>query len=61
MSYALYELSQNHVAQDKARKCIAEVLKKHDGKLTYEAISEMTYIDYCINGTCQERCQNELT
>lgn len=50
MSYALYELSLNQDVQDKARQCVKDVLKRHNGVLTYEALSEMTYIDQCING-----------
>lgn len=50
MSYALYEFSLNHEVQEKARQCVRRVLKKYDGKMTYEAIQELDYIDQCING-----------
>jgi cytochrome P450 family 6 len=50
MSFALYELAQNQSVQDKARKSIQEVLGRHNGKLTYEAVMEMGYITQCING-----------
>lgn len=50
MSHALYELAQNQEAQDKARANVREVLKRHNGKFTYESVLDMKYIDYCING-----------
>lgn len=49
MSYALYELSQNQVLQDKARKDITDALAKHNDTLTYEALQDMTYLEQCIN------------
>lgn len=50
MSFALYEFSLNQEVQEKARQCVRRVLKKYDGKMTYEAIQELDYIDQCING-----------
>lgn len=50
MLYAMYELSLNQELQDKARQSITDTLQKFDGKITYEAVSEMAYIDQCING-----------
>jgi cytochrome P450 family 6 len=50
MSLALYELAQNQKAQNKARECAQKVLERHDGKLTYEAMNEMGYIEQCIKG-----------
>lgn len=54
MSYALYELSQNMEVQEKARASVRETLQKYGGKWTYEAVSEMTYLDQCINGEYEE-------
>ncbi|XP_062552478.1 probable cytochrome P450 6a14 [Armigeres subalbatus] len=48
MSYCLYELAQNIDLQNKARKCVADAIKKH-GSMTYEAMQDMPYIDQCIN------------
>lgn len=50
MLYSLFELSQNFALQDKARECVRKVLAKHKGQFTYEALSEMDYIENCING-----------
>jgi cytochrome P450 family 6 len=50
MSFALYELAMNQDIQEKARQSIQKVLEKHGGNLTYDAITEMTYITQCING-----------
>ncbi|XP_062552479.1 probable cytochrome P450 6a14 [Armigeres subalbatus] len=48
LSYCLYELAQNTDLQNKARKCVADAIKKHSS-MTYEAMQDMPYIDQCIN------------
>lgn len=50
MTFAFYELAVNQDVQDKARQEVEEVLSRHDGKWTYEAAMELTYIDQVING-----------
>lgn len=50
MTFSLYELAMNQEFQHKAREEIQRILAKHDGKLTYEAASEMPYLDQIING-----------
>jgi len=39
--------------QDRLRQEIGVVLQKHDGKLTYEGIQEMKYLDKVVSGKAQ--------
>jgi len=48
-SYALFELSRNEDIQNKVRAEIQSVLEKH-GKLSYDAMMEMTYLDKVASG-----------
>lgn len=50
MNFCLYELAVNPEIQEKARDNIMEVLKKYDGQITYDALSEMDYLENCIYG-----------
>nr|AHU88028.1 cytochrome P450 6FP7 [Propylea japonica] len=45
MTFCLFELASNKDIQHKLRKEINEVLKKFDGRITYEAIMNMPYLD----------------
>ncbi|CAD7079498.1 unnamed protein product [Hermetia illucens] len=49
MMYSLYELALNPDIQEKARQEINAILANHDGKLSYEAMQEMTYLEQIIN------------
>jgi cytochrome P450 family 6 len=49
MSYALLELSRNAEIQEKARQEIEDVLAKHNGQFTYEAMMDMKYLEQIIN------------
>ncbi|XP_049549200.1 probable cytochrome P450 6a20 [Anopheles darlingi] len=51
MTCALHLLANHPAEQEKGRQCVREVLAKHDGQLTYEAIMEMEYIECIINET----------
>lgn len=50
MTFCLYELASNMDIQQKVREEINTVLGKHDNKLTYEAVMEMTYMEKVLNG-----------
>uniref|UniRef100_A0A171B5Z2 Cytochrome P450 6HF1 n=1 Tax=Triatoma infestans TaxID=30076 RepID=A0A171B5Z2_TRIIF len=45
LSYCMFELSRNPDIQEEAYQHILEVLEKHDGQLTYDAIKDMTLIN----------------
>ncbi|XP_058123884.1 cytochrome P450 6A1-like [Anopheles ziemanni] len=51
MTCALHLLANHPEAQQKARKCVRDVLARHDGHLTYDSIMEMEYIEWIINET----------
>ncbi|KAK5643910.1 hypothetical protein RI129_007755 [Pyrocoelia pectoralis] len=48
ISFTLAELALNQEIQNKVREEIKVVLKEHKGKVTYEAIMEMQYLDNCL-------------
>lgn len=50
MSFCLYELAMNPEIQTKLRNEINTVLEKHSGKLTYESIKEMQFLEMVISG-----------
>jgi cytochrome P450 family 6 len=47
-TFFLYELAINQEIQNKAREEVFNKLAKYDGKLSYESINAMRYIDQCI-------------
>jgi cytochrome P450 family 6 len=46
----LYELALHPEIQQILRAEILQVLSKHDGKLTYDGIQEMSYLDRVVSG-----------
>jgi cytochrome P450 len=50
LSYALYELALHPEIQQSLRAEILEVMSKHDGKVTYEGIQDMSYLDRVVSG-----------
>ncbi|XP_017040761.1 probable cytochrome P450 6a20 [Drosophila ficusphila] len=55
MGFALYELALNQDIQDKLRTEIDSVLKKHNGKLDYDSMKEMSYLEKVIDETMRKR------
>lgn len=52
ISFCAYELARNPDIQQRVHDEIDRILAAHDGQITYESISEMKYLDFCIDGTC---------
>lgn len=50
IAFCLFELSVKPDVQQKARREVFDVLRKHNGQFTYEAMMEMNYVDRCIQG-----------
>lgn len=50
MTFALFELAQHQEIQNKLRKEIQDVLKKYNGQIDYESVSEMVYLDKVLKG-----------
>lgn len=50
ISNTLYELALHHDIQDNLRREILQVVKSNGGKLTYESIKEMKYLDKVVKG-----------
>lgn len=50
MSYCLYELAKNPELQKRVHSEIDRVLREHDGKLTYETVVDMIFLEKCIDG-----------
>lgn len=50
MTYALFELAQNHGIQAKVRQEINDVYESNDREYTYDGIMAMTYLDQVIYG-----------
>ncbi|KAK9496566.1 hypothetical protein O3M35_013155 [Rhynocoris fuscipes] len=50
----IYELSKNKEIQDKARQEILKYVEEAGGKLTYEALRKMTYLEQCVKETLRK-------
>jgi cytochrome P450 family 6 len=53
MTFAMYELALHPEIQQSLRAEIMQVLNKHDSKLTYNGIQEMSYLDRVVSGEAQ--------
>jgi len=50
LTFCLYELSLHQDIQDRLRDEIDVVLQENEGKITYEGIQEMEYLDKVVSG-----------
>jgi cytochrome P450 len=50
LNFVLYVLARHPEIQYSLRKEILQVLSKHDGKLTYDSIQSMLYLDRVVSG-----------
>lgn len=50
LTFTFFELAQNLNVQVRAQNEIDMVLEKHGGKLTYEILQELTYLDMIVSG-----------
>lgn len=50
MTFVLYELCKHPKIQEKVREEIVCILKKHNGAVTYDSLSEMKYLRQVIDG-----------
>lgn len=50
MSFCLHEIARSPEIQTKVHEEIDRVLAQHDGKITYESVSDMKYVERCIDG-----------
>jgi len=53
-SFCLYELAKNVDIQRKLQKEIDEITEKYNGEITYDSLSEMKYLDMCIDETLRK-------
>ncbi|XP_046385526.1 probable cytochrome P450 6a14 [Ischnura elegans] len=54
LTFTLYELSRNLDVQAKLREEVDRVLAEHGGEITYEALSQMQYMDCVISETLRK-------
>lgn len=50
MAFFMYEMAKNPEIQQRVYDEIQEVLDRFNGELSYEALSEMKYLDSCVEG-----------
>lgn len=50
LAFVMHELAINPDIQRRAHEEIDIVLEKHNGQITYDSISEMKYLEACIDG-----------
>jgi hypothetical protein len=60
MSFCLYELALHPEIQHSLRAEILQVLNEQDGKLTYDSMQDMSYLDRVVSGEGQNRLNKHL-
>lgn len=50
MAFCLFELAKNQNIQRKVQEEIDEITTRHSNEFTYESLSEMKYLEACIDG-----------
>jgi cytochrome P450 len=55
LSFSLYELAMHPEIQQSLRAEILQVLSEQDGKLTYDGMQDMSYLDRVVSGEGQNR------
>lgn len=50
LSYTLYELAKNQEILRRVQMDIDETLAKHNGKITFDSLMDMKYVDLCLMG-----------
>ncbi|EDV44045.1 uncharacterized protein Dana_GF16231 [Drosophila ananassae] len=53
-SFTLFELSQNPEAMARAQEDVRSAIASHGGKLTYDAIQDMKYLEACVLETARK-------
>ena len=61
LSFALYELALHPEFQQSVRAEILQVLSEHDGKLTYDGIRGMSYLDRVVSGEERREVKSYLS
>jgi cytochrome P450 family 6 len=50
LSFCLHELALNPEVQERLREEIDSTLEKYEGKITYDGIHSMSYLDKVVDG-----------
>jgi cytochrome P450 family 6 len=50
LSFALYELALHPEIQRRLRAEILKEMRKHEGKLTYDSMKDISYLDRVVSG-----------
>jgi len=54
LAFAMMEMARNPLVQQKARENIESILEKNNGVMSYQALQEMNYLDWILQGICNQ-------